>query len=80
MDDDKRQQLKELYEARQRVDEQISVLWSEWDARREKALEPLRARWQRLDEAMLGLIVAENVTWIEGRLDDAGLPVLDPVQ
>jgi hypothetical protein len=75
MDDDKRRQLKELYERRRVIEAQTSALWSKFNALREEALEPMQAGAEALD-AEMNTLLGETYSWMEGDFDEAGLPVV----
>ena len=75
MNDERREMLLALYEARQSVDEEIATKTRNHMQTLDAALDPLRNQSEILDRQMNALL-GEQWSWIEGQLAADGLPEL----
>ena len=75
MNDERREMLLALYEARQSVDEEIATKTRNHMRDLDLAIAPLRQQSEVLDRQMNELL-GEQWSWIEGQLAADGLPEL----
>lgn len=73
--DDMRRAVRALYEEREQIGARITALHRQIDALRDSAVAPLAEQCEAIDAKMNDLLGA--FTWVEGRYDEAGLPVLE---
>lgn len=71
-----RAELKRLFEARERIDKQITEMMRESERQLEQALEPLRKQFDALDDQM-NVVLGDEWCWIEGRFDADSLPAIE---